>query len=451
MNHSNDESFAQQLERACAPSAEDAASEPRAPASGPAPASGAPSIFWRYLLPTVILIAAGFAAWAALQPVKLVVRASGEVASSGPDFTFRLPSGVKISEALVGDGQMVALGDPIFRVDRGLAVEALERAETELIRLQLEAERLKALIESRPPDFAEIAAGYPQELAAWTAKWREGLNKILAAQSLLDGEIELKRRDEARTKDALALAKRQARLAADQEAIREAAAKSGVVSREVYLETAQARVAADSAAAEAKDKAETATEALEKALTQRKTDDEQRTALLRSRLKAVVHSQVGLVQEVFTLQELVQTQTVKAPRGGRIKGVADAVAARLPASGAVALRIENSGGMNVELRAQVPAGDIGEIQVGQVVGVRLPGALPWRPDLAQGKIGSISAGYVLDEARKLPFYTAIIRLERGRDDTASLLVPGVAVTAEIQVGQKPLWQWLLAPSLQAEQ
>lgn len=99
------------------------------------------------------------------------------------------------------------------------------------------------------------------------------------------------------------------------------------------------------------------------------------------------------------------------------------------------------------VEARLPPVDIGHVQVGQPVAVKVQTFDFARFGSILGRLEYISATTFKDE-NGVVYYKGDVRLERnlvGRDATANLVLPGMIVDVDITTGERSLLRYLLRP------
>lgn len=156
----------------------------------------------------------------------------------------------------------------------------------------------------------------------------------------------------------------------------------------------------------------------------------------------------SLRQELLRSEDRHQRQTLRAPDDGIIQQL------RLYTIGAVVspaeqlmIIVPHDGSLEVE--AMVLNKDIGWVREGQTVEVKVDSFPFTRYGVVTGRLEHLSRDAILDEALGL-VYPARILLEQTviqADGNEVPLTPGMTVTAEIQIGQRRVADYVLAPLL----
>jgi HlyD family type I secretion membrane fusion protein len=149
---------------------------------------------------------------------------------------------------------------------------------------------------------------------------------------------------------------------------------------------------------------------------------------------------------VRKLEDRAERIMLRAPIGGVVRGLAVHRAGTvLPPGGLVAEIMPQDTQLVADVRL-MPR-DIGFIEVGQPVHVKVQAFDYARFGSVEGQVERVSAGTFLDEQRQ-PHYRARIALKQqhvGHDPRHAQLVAGMTVQADITTGTKTVLQYLLKP------
>lgn len=416
-----------------------------APVVGEAP--GVPATLRAGLLIAAALLS-GLLGWASLMRIDAVVVAAGEVLPSGQVRAVVRPDGGVVAEVLVAEGQKVAEGDVLVRLDPVPIRAELDQTRAREALLLLRAERLAALIAHRKPDFAAVTTAYPNVAAAQEKVWTGQLEARRTALDALDAQIETRNRDIRQLKDALAIAQQQLKLAADQASIRSKAVESGVVSRQVYLETARAKVTAEAEVNRLAEQVRVAGDTVAELHTRRASLDATQEQEAQGEL-ATVNTELEQVKATLArLQERIDHAEVRAPTAGLVQGLrVHATADPLPADGLLLKVVPTTDALEADLH--IAASDIGAIRVGQPVRLKVPAYDAARYGTLSATLTRVSAATTLDSQGRIPMHRATVRIERpylGADPGQYPVMPGMAVEADIVTGDRPLIAALFAPA-----
>ncbi|WP_372624037.1 HlyD family type I secretion periplasmic adaptor subunit [Falsiroseomonas sp.] len=387
----------------------------------------------------------GFLGWAQVTRLPEIAVAPGEVATSLAAAPVQHLEGGIVEAVLVREGELVAEGQALLHL-RDVAAQAdLGQMRVRQAALRLQAARLEALIaggvlpEQPDPAVAELLG--PQ---------RAALEARLAAQAArratLAEQVAQRRAEIATLLAQASSTERQVALFRDELATRQALARDGLTTRIAVLEASRMLLGAEAEHERLSGQAVTAAAALAEA--------EARLAELRSTAVDEARQEAGrIAQEIAETEEALQRLAdragrtlLRAPSAGLVRGLAVTRPGAVLQPGALVAEIlPADAALTVE--ARISPRDIGFIEPGQPVTVKVHAFDFSRFGTVEGRLERISAGSFLDEQHQ-PYWRARVLLSQehvGRDPDLARLAPGMTVSAEITTGQKTVMQYLLKP------
>ena len=396
----------------------------------------------------LVLLAAGLAGWTALAPLSGAIIAPGRVEVQQRAQVLQHETGGTVAEILVAEGDTVAAGAVLIRLDGAalhseLAIVEARYAELLARRGRLEAERAGADALAMP---AELAGLSRPDLAALV----EGQQRLFAAraETAAAEAALLERRARQIAARAAGIAAERAALIRQQALIAEELAGQRSLlgrglaqsARVLALEREAARLdgrAGELAAAAAESEARHA-EALIEALRLQASRREEAEADLRD----LAPGEMELAERRQALLLRLAQLDLRAPTAGIVHAlqVTTPRAVIRPAEPVLQL-IPQDRPLLVALR--IPAGKIGHVRPGQAVTLRLPG-----PDAGQapdpvGRIARISPDALQDSAETPAFFRAEVEVSAGPGSEA--LTPGLPVEGFIATRPQPPLALLLGP------
>jgi len=331
-------------------------------------------------------------------------------------------------------------------LDEARARADLDQMRIREVALALKAERLRAFVEGRLPDFAAYAARYP-ELAAGQHDILEQQNESQASQravllsQISERKAELKGQQEWRKTLTRHLA-----LIEEELGMRKKLLDKGLMSRIVYLDVQREAnrthgelIGLDSAVARARDAIQVAKGRLLEMESQRRTEAVTELGTVAAELAEVRQVLPKLLDHVDRLE-------IVSPVRGVVKQLAMKSIGAVVAPGQSFMEIvpiDDELVVEVQIRPQ----DIGHVGLGQEAMVRLSSYDFARFGGIRAELESISAStFEGEEGRS--FYKGVLKLAKnhlGDDPTAMPVLPGMTVQANIKTGRRTVLQYLLAP------
>ena len=402
---------------------------------------------------TLLVLVGGFGAWATLSNIAGAVIASGQIEVDQNRQAIQHPDGGVVASLLVDEGQLVAEGDIILRLDgseirSNLAVVNAQYDEWRARRARLVAER---------DGLAEIT--FPADVVAAAAESAE-LDEVLTgqrnlfaarAETLGQEEDQLRRRAEQIAAQLEGIAAQRAALIEQRELIGgELVNVQDLVdrglseaSRALTLQREDSRLQGtigelDASAAEARGRI---TEIDLSILQLQTTRREEAIAELRE----VRVQEAELAERQRALVRQLDRMEMRAPVGGivyglRVFGPRSVVQAAEP----VLYLVPQDRPLVISTR--VATTNIDEVYVGQDATLRFP-VFDARttPELA-GRVAQVSADAFTDETTGTSFYEAEIVLNEGEiDRLEETLLPGMPVEAYIRTADRTPLAYLLRP------
>ena len=189
------------------------------------------------LILMVVSVFVGLAiVWASLTTVRELAVAGGQVEPAGSVLTVKHLEGGVIGDILVSNGELVEAGDTLVTFQPTLLGADLDQAEVKAATLALTAERLKAFIEERAPEF-DVAPAYAhlaeEQLEAWRLQSASrGEQRAVATSRIAQREAEL-----TSLKKRVGNLEIQVEILEEQMEMRRGLAEKGLVSRIAFLES----------------------------------------------------------------------------------------------------------------------------------------------------------------------------------------------------------------------
>lgn len=424
---------------------------------------------------TIILVAIIAVAWACIGKVDIVASANGRIVPQGKTKVVQ-PADTGIVTAIhVADGGHVKAGDVLIELNSTQILADRDRFARDLLQANLNLARLRGLAatlpgtpgEGRAPDLVSPPENAePEDLALSLAAMRAQAANEKAKLADLDQQIEARRAEAAET--AASVGKLQASLPmlADQEKLLRDMRDQKIGSKLDWYQINQQLIEQKhdiGVLAHRKDAAEAAQRALRE---QRAAEATQYQMSILSELDKVRAQASELKAELAKAEQRLRQGVLRAPIDGTVQQLAVHTIGGVvtPAESLLAV-VPAEGRLVVE--AAVQNRDVGFISAGQTVRVKVEAfnftlygliegevldvtrdAISSPANGKQGGAGDQNGGAAASNGQSGPVYLARIGLsqdwmmtENGKVD----LTPGMAVTAEIQTGERRLISFLLSP------
>ncbi|MBI1274330.1 MAG: HlyD family type I secretion periplasmic adaptor subunit [Alphaproteobacteria bacterium] len=387
-----------------------------------------------------------FLGWAAMTPVKELARTDGQVIPSGYSRLVQHLEGGLVREILVHEGDFVQKDQLLMRIDGAGTEEDRHEQNTLVTALAMQAERLRAMLDDRAPDFSAIAMapGQQEEQHRMFEAMSESNHRDLG---ILVEQVGQKQRALARLGEMLVTAKSNLTVAREGKDIYAKLQQDGLTTRSNYLNKLEAFNTRKGDVA---------------AITQQIEVVNRELAEYRQRLDALTAQQRDTaftdLHEVET--RLLQAQEelkkranrvdrleVRAPVMGYVKGLkVNTIGAVIPAGQTLMEIVPADDKLTVEIR--ILPQQIGRVAIGQEARVKVNSYDYIRYGAIPAKLEYISAMTFTDEARQEDYYKGRVLLQRnyvGEVPGLHPIIPGMTVDAEIVTGEKTVLGYLLRP------
>ncbi|MCR6631294.1 MAG: HlyD family type I secretion periplasmic adaptor subunit [Magnetospirillum sp.] len=399
---------------------------------------------------SVIIVSAvvvGFAVWAAFMKMDEVASTFGSVVPAKSVQVVQHLEGGIVRDILVQDRAMVEAGQVLVRLDPVQATAEMEQAESRRVGLMLKAERLRAFVEARKPDFGVVAEKYRGLAADQIDILRADSERWLSQANVLREQLSQKREEIAAASAQERSVREQLALVAEEAQMRETLYKAGHTSKVDYFAVLRQKAAIESEISRLQGQQRTAGKAIEE-LERRLADldNNQRQDALKD--LGTVTAELSQVEEsVARLQDRVHRLDVVAPVRGYVQNLkAKTVGAVVPAGGQIMEIVPVDDDLLVETK--INTRDVGHLAPGQKVIIKVASYDFVRYGSVPGTLKSVSATTYLDEKDNTPYYKGWVQMEHpwvGDQAAGNSVLPGMTVQADIVTGEKTLLQYLLKP------
>lgn len=394
---------------------------------------------------TVLLLVAALV-WTAFTEVNEVAIAQGEVVPTGSIVDVQHIEGGIVSQLNVRNGDHVEKGQSLLSLDPVNAESELHQMLSRRVSLQLQGERLSALIENRPPQYLQVSEEYRSLLARQHTIYDAQRRSYRSEVAVIDSQIQQRRDELRRQRNKVNSLQKELSIHEEQVWIREASVVKGSVSKSELL-AARARVAeSENELLQAKDSSKVASAALREAQQRRRDVAARFHRDIELEAGGVASELAEVESTLIRLQARDARQSIVAPVAGIVQGMSIANSDAVIAAGQVIMQIVP---VDKELlvEARILPQDIGHVHNGQQAKLKFVSYDYSRFGTLDGTLRQISASTYLDEENQ-PYYRAEIAIDKnylGRQSGELDILPGMTLTADIQTGQKTLLEYLLRP------
>lgn len=386
-----------------------------------------------------------FMVWAGLTNINEVARTPGEVVPQGYQQTVQHLEGGMVAAINVHEGDVVEEGQVLVTLNDAGIREDLARADSKQLTLEMQAERLRAFVEGRTPDFSRFDGAPPKMIADQKTFFADMRVARVREEQIIREQISQKEQSMTAQQSDLATAKKNLAIAQDMYRRRAALNKKGYTSDMQLLEEQQ-RV----------NDLEGEIERLENGVLVAKkeiTEFEGRVASLSARHRDEANEKLDLVlaeksqnaNVIDKVQERIARLQIRAPSRGLVKGLNVNTIGEVVQPGQTLMEIVPLD-KDLEVQVKISPKDIGYLRIGQPVQVKFSTFDFSRYGSVQGELEQISAT-TFSGANGERYYQGRILLNKAYvgNNPDHAIMPGMTVMADVITGEKTILQYLLKP------
>ncbi|TWT13026.1 HlyD family type I secretion periplasmic adaptor subunit [Reyranella sp. CPCC 100927] len=393
------------------------------------------------------LLAVGLG-WSLIGELDVVAIAEGKTVPTGKTKTIQpLEAGI-VRAIHVQDGKTVKAGDVLIELDPTATVADARRLALELASARLELARLAAALAPDDPlaRFQAPEGTPPAQADLQRTLLLNQVNEYRAKLAVLDAEVTKRRAEQATAEIGIAKLEQALPLLKERSDARDQLASTGNGSKLIALEVKQQLVEMRHELRALRQRREELAAGLEALHRQRQqTEAEYAKTVLGQRVEAE-RKIAGLEEELRKAEQRRDVQTLTAPIDGVVQQLAVHTLGGV-VTPAQALMSIVPAEAKLEVEVQLANRDIGFVEAGQDVELKLETFMFTRYGTIPGKVLSISRDAVQDEKKGL-LYPARIALLRSTIDVDGRKLPlgaGMALTAEIKTDHRTVIDYVLSP------
>ncbi len=405
-----------------------------------------PPRFLTTVIVVVALFVVGAGAWAGVTNVTSAAQSSGTVVPTGTIHTVKHLEGGIVREVLVRDGDHVAAGDLLVRLDDVASGADLDQLETRRLTLTAKSKRLRAELGGYPESFADLEDQEPTLIGDQKRLLGVARQSYDDEQNILVSRLAQRRLEVAALKEQTSGLTDQLAAIREQADIREGLFKKGIGSRITLLETQREVARLRGTLGESKfslRQAESAVLEAQGAIREHRS----RWQSDRERELETVMAELSEVLDTLALfRDRVERLEIRTPVRGTVNLLSIAGAGAVVAPGESLMEIVPNDEM-LMASVKVDARDVGYLSPGQVADVSISGFDVARYGTIPGRLEWVSATSHADEQGRV-FYEARVALENTELNYAQdsrRVIAGMSVQASINTGTQSLFSFLVRP------
>lgn len=399
-----------------------------------------------FLIGICVLVFLAFV-WAIFGKIDIVATGQGKIVPSGRVKVIQPVETAVISKIYVEEGQSVKKGQPLVELDLTLTQADQERVKAELYTAEANIIRINALLKEQEPSFTEVI---PEEIRInQQMLYEQAKNEHDSSIANLRQQLLQKQHEQQGAHAAVTRLQKTIPLISERTASYKKLSEKRFVARSQYLGLEEQRL-------QQVYDLETQKQRKQELGAQIQAIREQITATtatfrrtLSTDLNDNTQKRMSLTQELAKADQRNRLQHLSAPIDGsvqelRIHTVGGVVT---PAQELMKV-VPHQDAMEAEVFIQNK--DIGFVEEGQPVRVKLEAYPFTKYGLIEGKVKRLSLDAINDEKQGL-IYGLRVSIDKptlrvGNKDV--LLTPGLAVTGEIKTGSRRIIEYFLSPIMQ---
>jgi adhesin transport system membrane fusion protein len=401
-----------------------------------------------YLLCAVLTVS--FISWAAFSTLDIVSMATGEVIPSSQVKTVQHLEGGIVSKILVREGEEIRKGQPLIELEPTTSTADVGELKVRLTSLNVQIQELKSRLnhDSAPKFDAETIKNYPGLVREFRRSFEISSRRQASETEQQKNIVQQRRSAIGEIKTRINSRRRNLKLLKEQIKISDDLLKDNLTNRYKHLDLLKEAGKSQGDIEEDQAVLVSARSALEEVIAGLQTvqntfDEENKNTLDEARL-----SYNELTQRMQKFQDSLKRTKLRSPVSGVVKTIHIATIGGVVKPGEPVVDIVPKGDKLI-VEAQLQTQDIGFVQAGQNVMVRLASADANRFGGLEGEVMSVSPDTLLTPDG-VPYYKVRIATDVAYFERGALrysLFPGMQVIANIHTGTRTIFQYMFDPFL----
>jgi adhesin transport system membrane fusion protein len=404
----------------------------------------------RVLLKSGIVVLSIFIIWSAVAQIDEITRGEGKVIPSRQLQVLQSLDGGIVAEIAVQEGQIVAAGQTLLKVDPTRFVSSVRENRAQLYALQAKAARLRGLAEGTPFEPpAELAKEDPKTLEEERRLYESRVSELEGQVSIARQQLAQKQQELNEASSKRAQAAQAYELTSKELSVTKPLLSSGAVSEVELLrlerDVSRFRGERDMAAAQiARSQAAIgeATRKVQEVELNFRNEARKELAETQARLNTLTEGNVGLADKV-------KHSDIRSPVRGTVKRLLVNTVGGVVQPGKDVVEVVPLED-NLLLEAKVLPKDIAFLRPGQKAIVKFTAYDFSIYGGLDATLEHIGADSITDE-RGNTFYTVRVRTAKSSLGENLPIIPGMVAEVDIVTGQKSILAYLLKPVLKAKQ
>jgi len=384
--------------------------------------------------------------WSSITEISEVAVTTGKVLPAGLIHNIQHLEGGIVESIAVKNGDTVNQGDILMAFTPPATESDFRKMRIRQLTLQLQLERLQALIENRAPDFSSITHKNDNLVQRQQTIYDAQLLAHKYERSTIDQQILQKEGELVRNKNQIQSLEKEIKLLEEQVEIRDRLTSSGLVARTDLLVTQSSLLGSLRELRDQQDSSAFASTAIKERIRYRaeltakfQRDNQLEAGKLMNQLAEVK-------QELIRLKDRFERLKLIAPVKGIVQALGVTSINAVVDPGEVIMLIVPADDELI-IEARISPKDIGHVSINHDADIKVDSYDSARFGSVHGLVKQISATTYLDEQQQ-PYYRAEISLNKsfiGKNPERNKIIPGMTVQANIKIGSKTLLDYLMKP------
>lgn len=386
-----------------------------------------------------------FLTWAALTNINEVARTPGEVVPQGYQQTVQHFEGGMVKKVHVHEGDIVKEQDILVTLYDAIIKKDLERAQNKQLSLNVQAERLRAFIDGREPDFSQFNIESPDIVTEQQSFFSGMKDARTKEEKIVKDQIQQRRQSLQTWQDDLDMARNNLIIVQDIHQRRKVLNQKGYASDMQILEDKKRLNDISGEINRLENKIlMTHAEIREfkgrlASLTATQRDD------INQRLDIILAEKSQNQDVIDKLKERMDRLEVRSPSRGLVKGVTVNTVGAVIKPGQTLMEIVPLD-KDLEIQVKISPKDVGHLKIGQPVQIKFSSFDFSRYGSVKGQLEQISATtFADDQGGRYYQGRVLLAQEHVGSDKKNRIIPGMTVMADIITGKKTILQYLLKP------
>ncbi|MDP2109274.1 MAG: HlyD family type I secretion periplasmic adaptor subunit [Anaerolineales bacterium] len=391
--------------------------------------------------------------WATFGRIDVVATAVGKIIPNDRTKVIQPMETAVVKAIHVRDGQEVTLGQVLIELDATITTADSDRLRNEALTARLEALRVEALLAAlasgRAPRLKPLDGADTARLVAEQSQATGQYKEYQARQLQLQAEIARRRAELQATQDQVVKLEQTVPIARQRAQDYQKLVKENFISQHGYLDREQVRIEQEQDLASSRSKVAEIRAALMEAQQQQATLTAETRRQLLDQLNLASQKAASLEQELVKADQRGRLMRMTAPVAGTVQQLAVSTVGGVVTPAQPLMVIVPKDNV-LEVEAMLPNKDIGFVNTGQDVEVKVETFPFTKYGTIHGTITQVSSDAIQDEKLGL-IYSTRVKLARDTlrvENKTVRLTPGMAVTVEVKTGKRRVIEYFLSPLMQ---